>query len=259
MKEKEVINKIKSLKQIKPNKNWALLTKSEIFDRKEEVLFDPIRHLLTRSTATAFASLGFVAFIFVSAQASFPGDTLYPVKKITEKGRMAILSETNRREYNMELTNRRLEEIAKVIQKDEIEKLSLAVKELESMKSEMQKDFSRSVKNKSKQETVEIAKNLAPALLEIEDKEELLLGALSVRMEDNKESASVSEKSVSILIEDLEERTLAEEDEILLQEAKQHFKDKNYSLALRTVLQVGQEKNNNKEDSNNNIEEKQEK
>jgi hypothetical protein len=243
MQEKEIINKIQYLKEIKPNESWVTLTKNEIIDKKEEVLFAyPIRHLMARSTATAFASLGFVAFFLISVQASFPGDTLYPVKRITEKGKMAILSESRRQEYNMELTNKRLEEVSKIVKKNEIEKLSLAVKELESMKSEMQKDFSRSVENKSKEKTVEIAKNLAPAFLEMEDREELLLGSLGVRAEEDETVTSVSKDSVLILIQDLEERSLSEEDEFLLQEAKKHFQEKSYSIALRTVLQIGQEK-----------------
>ncbi len=156
--------------------------------------------------------------------------------------------------------------ISEIIKRNQIERLSLAVDELESMKAEMQKDFARSVENKPREEKVEIAKNFASTILEIEDREELLLGSLGVKVDEKREPASNNKELAFLLIEDLEERFLTEKDELLLKEAKEFFEQGNYSLALRTVSQAGQqeengdvesedEENENESENKNNAEE----
>jgi len=252
MEEREIINKIKSLQKIEPNGNWVSLTKSEIFDNTQRESFSSFifRSFFTKSAMTAFASLGFIALIFVSAQGSFPGDSLYPVKRAAEKGRIIFVSQENRQDFNIEMANKRLEEISEIVRRNQIEKLSLAIKELEAAKSEMQKDFARSVESKPKEEKVDIAKNFASTILKIEDREGLIFESLGVRVDENK--GSLNNKDLAFfLIQDLEERSLTEEDELLLKKSKEFFEQGNYSLALRFISQAGQPTEEDSEDEKN--------
>ena len=240
MEKKDLVSKLKSLQEIKPESNWVSLTRSEIFDKKEKSFSEFLTNkFFVKSSMTAFASLGLVAFLVISAQGAYPGDTLYPVKRMTEKGKMAFLSQEAKQDFNLLLTQKRLEEVSEMVKRNQIEQLSLAVEELESVKSKIEKGFARSVENKTREEVVAMTRDFAPTLLEIEDEKEMLLGPLGVRVERG-DSSDTMKDSASFLIKDLEERDLTEKDELLLQEAKDLFEEKNYRSSLKTVLQVGQ-------------------
>ena len=261
MKEREVINKIKSLRKIEPNENWVSLIKSEIFNNSQEETFSSFtyRFLFSKSMTTAFVTLGFVAFIFVSAQGAYPGDPLYSVKRATEKGNAIFVSQENKSDFNFRMANKRLEEISEILKRNQVEKLSLAIEELESAKNKIQNDFTRSVESKPRERKVEIAKGFASTILEMEDREELILGSLAVKVDDKKESIDSNKELAFLLIEDFEERSLTEEDELLLEEAKKFFEQGKYLLALRVIEQASQsekDKEVENEKQNNNEEEK---
>ena len=190
---------------------------------------------------TAVASFALIALLIVSAQTATPGDLLYNLKRFSEKGQMALISPENQQEYNLLLANRRLDEVSELITRNEIEKLSAAIDELEKMKSKIQRDFAQSIESKPKEEAVEIARNFAPSILEIEDKEELLIGSLGVRAEDEI-SSSAAKDLASLLIDDLKNRSLTEKDEELLESAIEYFENGNYRTSLRTLLGIGQER-----------------
>jgi hypothetical protein len=240
MNEKELILKIQSLKKIKPNSTWVVSSKENIFKEQESLIFSWQR-VFVRPAMAGFASLGFIAALMVSAQTASPGDALYTIKKISEKSRMALTSQDNRQDMNLLLAHRRLDEVSEIIKKQEVEKLSLAIKELESVKERMQKDFAQSIEKKPKEEAIKIAKSFAPSLLEIEDKQDLLIGSLGVAV-DTGLSSNTAKELAGLLIEDYQERSLTEKDKELLERAKQEFETENYRTALRDVLEIGQER-----------------
>ncbi len=235
MQEKDIINKIEELKQIKPNHNWVVSAKQDILDKKPSFSFD---FIFGKSAVTAFASLGLIVVLTVAAQGTTPGDPLFSIKKITEKGQMALVSQEDKQDFNVILTHKRLDEISTIVKRNEIERLSVAVKELETAKDKIQKEFAHSIESKDQKQVIEIARNLAPTVLEIEDKEELLIGSLGVKADNNLPSG-VAKDLASLLIKDLEDRSLTESEEKILQEAKINFNEENYRTALRNVLEIG--------------------
>ncbi len=253
MQEKDLLSKIESLKEIKPDSHWAVLTREKIFDKKEEPFVFPFLQMFGRPAVAAFASLGFAAVLFVSAQSAVPGDALYLVKRVSEKGQMALTSEEGKQDFNLLLAHRRLDEVSEIIRRNEINRLSSALKDLEMMKAKMHRDFAQAIESRPREEAIEIAKNFAPSILEIEEKEDLLMiDSLGVRIDEV--SSNAAKDLVSLLIEDFENRSLTEEDEILLEEAKTMFKEKNYRTALKSVLNIGREKTDDEEDEEENDE-----
>jgi hypothetical protein len=250
MQEKDLILKIKKLKEIKPNSYWVSSTRETVFQAEERSAFSFFLQSFSKPAMTTLASFGLIAVLTVSAQTASPGEALYHVKRITEKGRMALTSQDNKQDFNLLLAHRRLDEVSNIVKKNEIEKLSLAVKELESMKSKIQKDFVQSIESKPKEEVIKIARNFAPSVLEMEDKEDLLIGSLGVKVES--ELASSTAKNLAeLLIEDYQERSLTENDQKKLVQAQEDFSKENYRSALRNVLEIGQEREKEQSEQEN--------
>ena len=113
MAEAELIKKIQALKQIKPSKNWVLLTKKELFREEPDRGPSSILVFLFRPRFV-FASLVFLLFLATGtlslSQKSLPGDFLYTLKNISEKGEALFVSEKEKPKAQLELANKRLEE-----------------------------------------------------------------------------------------------------------------------------------------------------
>ena len=108
MDEKTLIGKIEILRQIRPRKNWVVLTKKRILGEERTLpgLFsDSLRVFqgLFYQYKLALASLILLFILggtFVFAQKSLPGEPLFLVKKITEKTRAVFVSERRNPELN---------------------------------------------------------------------------------------------------------------------------------------------------------------
>ncbi len=207
MNEKEIISKIESLKEIKPDSNWAFSARKDIFEKKEKDFFS---FLAFPKTQTAFsAALLLVVGIFAFFQ------------------------------YTIFLEN--AEEMERIAKEKEIEMLSVALNELKETKADLKKEFAQSVQSKTKEEAVEVAKSFAPSILEIEEEEDFLTDTLGATTEDEA-SPSAAKDVALLLIEDYKERSLTEEDQELLEKAENAFENKEYRTSLKTVLKIRQER-----------------
>jgi len=106
--ETDLVKKIQGLKQIQPDKDWIVSTKTQILGEEPKVLFFPY-------FKPVFAGLIVFVMLFGSfgfAQNSLPGDLLYPLKKVTERGQAIFVSEEEKPGFQLKLTNERLEELA---------------------------------------------------------------------------------------------------------------------------------------------------
>ncbi len=215
MNEKEFINRIESLKNIKPDAKWASSTRDEILGERK--IF---------SVEGNFAGFFFKTQAFATATALvlFGGVFLYSHLMISADQRLA-------------------EEVEKMAKQNEVQLLSIALADLKETRAEMGQSFAESLVSKSEEEVVRIAKDIAPSLLEMDEKEEVIMGSLGVMMDP--EEISPNRDVASYLIADLEKRSLTEKDESLLAEAKEAFESEDYRKALRKVLEVGE---NQKED-----------
>lgn len=182
--------------------------------------------------------LGILVGAFSFAQNSLPGDLLYPIKKIVEKSQAIFVSEDEKPRAQLELVNKRLEELAKIAENNQTQKLAPALDEVKTFKNIAKKELSKAISNKSKTEAVKIAKEIASKLKEMGEKEKKVFSALGVEPLES-ENNEASEKIIAeILINDLKNSSLTEKQQTLLTEAEEYYKIGNYSLALEKILQL---------------------
>jgi len=265
MEEKELIGKLRELRQIKPSKDWVVLTKSQIlgevlgeekieltpFFLKEEKYGSPTSIISVFRVFFAkpvYAGLAVVFILvglfgaFTLAQRSLPGELLYPIKKISEKVQVLFVSETDKPQVSLKLANKRLEELTKVIETNQVQKLVPAINEFQASVSEAAKNLSRIEATSSDpvvvKRFIDQAKNIGEKAEEIKS-----LGVV-IGEEELDELQEVSNKLelellVSVLenmISDLENRTLTEKQEEILSQMKELVEEGRYSEALELYL-----------------------
>lgn len=226
MAEADLVKKIQELKQIKPRKDWVVLTKSQILgsplkqDRVLLISFFPRYRLVFVPVLTVFILIG----LFVLSQNSLPGDFLYSLKKITEKSQVVFVSENEKPKLNFELANKRLEELTKIAETNQVIKLVPAIEEVKAS----MKEVAKSLPKKMEKEIVFQTKKLEEQKQKIE--------SLGVVIEKNEEFDNTLAQLVENEIKDLENRTLNEKQQTLLFSAKEDFEAGNYSQALEKIL-----------------------
>lgn len=238
MTEKELIGKIRRLSQIKPSKDWASLTKNQILGEEPKISFFPYFELLARIKVLAkpgsyfkpaFAGLMtiFVLFgVFSFAQNSLPGDILYSLKKIVEKGQAVFVSSDEKPVFQLKLANERLEDLVKA-----------PVKNLAPTISEFQANISEAAKNISDEsDLTRILEETMLLQVKIQKIEALGIvtgGTEALSYALNRE---VIRREVNNLIENMENIILTEEKQGLLKEMKELVKDKKYQEAFELYL-----------------------
>ena len=248
MTEKELIGKIRELRQIKPNKDWVILAKSQILGQEFNQHWVLINWLRVFFAKPVYAGL-VVVFVLVGlfgtlafAQNSLPGDLLYPIKKITEKAQAVFVSETEKPQASLELANKRLEELTKIVETNQVKNLAPAINEFQASVSEAAKNLSRIDATSSDpvvvKRFVEQAKNI-----EKKAKEAKSLGVVieDEELEELQEASNKLELGllVSVLknmISDLENRTLTEKQEEILSQMRELAEEGEYSEALELYL-----------------------
>lgn len=238
MTESDLIQKIRLLKQIRPRKDWALLTKKELF--KEEIPsfktsrdpFSLILAIFPRAFLNyrfAVATLVFVGILVSGAvnfaQNSLPGDFLYPVKRVAEKSQTIFVSGEERPKAQLELANKRLDELTKVAENNQVQKLAPAINEFQASLSQAAKDLKKP--KKLTKEIVDQTKKLEENRGKVE--------ALGVVIGESEEFSNSLKEIVQREIEDLQTRSLSESQEKLLREAKEDFEAGNFAGALEKI------------------------
>lgn len=258
MTEKELISKIRQLRQIKPRKDWVVFTKKQILssptfqekvelDLGEEIrgqtsvglneLFEGIRIIFQHKFV--FAPLVILIVLvgtFGFAQKSLPGDLLYPVKRIVEKSQAIFVAEKEQPRLTLELANRRLDDLTKIAQNNSVKNLAPAINEYQASVSEVAKSL-------AKEKDTETVKAIVIEVQKLEEKKQQVesLGAVIGENEDMDEVCA--QKIVEILesfIKDLEGRSLTEEQGKGLAEVKKDCQNGNYSEALEKLLLLTQ-------------------
>ena len=230
MTEKELIGKIRELRQIKPNRDWVVLTKSQILgeEKKYTSLFLFLFPFL--KLKPAYAGLVAVLILFGLcgiSQNSLPGDLLYPVKKITEKSQAVFVSEEELPKYNLEIANKRLEELNQIAQTNQVKKLAPAISEFQANISEAAKSLAK-VKGQDVEKIVAQTKKL-------EENKKKVENVLATKIETEEYDDALAQL-VESQIKDLEERTLTEEQMKILAEAKELYQAGNFAEALEKIL-----------------------
>ena len=238
MNEKELIKKIRGLREIKPAKEWVVLAKGQILGQEIPQLWKSDFHNILpyfpffRDTRLVFApalAIFLLIGVFGLSQSALPGDILYSVKKLTEMGHAVFVSDTNKSEYQLGQANKRLEDLNKIAEQNQVKKIAPAI-------DEFQKTLSQATQNLK--ESPKVNKEILDQAKKIVESKEKIEETLGVKVGETEELENILQELVGQEIKDLESRTLTEEQANLLEGAKENFKVGNFSQALEEIWQI---------------------
>lgn len=130
MEDKELIQKIKELKQIKPRENWVFSDRERIFQTqpqyKSNVLSSFRKVFQLRFAVSSLLVL--IIGVTMIAQNSLPGEALYPVKRATENIKIALTGQ-NRSIASLDSAASRAKELNQIAQSNQTYKLPKALRE----------------------------------------------------------------------------------------------------------------------------------
>ena len=227
MRKSQCIRKIRELKRVEPRKDWVLLTKTQILGA------EPALNLFSfaKPVFAGFFALLFVLGIFQFSQSAVPGESLYYFKKIVEKSQIFFSSEEERPRMNLELANRRLQDLSQIAEKNEVKKLAPAMNEFQAKITEAAQNLTK-VKKINREIVVQIQK--------LEENEQKVEEVLATKIETEEYDNALAQLVEREILE-MEEKTLTPEDELLLEGAREDFENRDYSDALVKILDLSQE------------------
>lgn len=236
MTEKELIAQIKGLRQIKPSKDWVVLTKKNILGDEclsRRSFLDVFRFRFVFAPLLAVLIL---VGLFGSAQYSLPGNLLYYVKRAAEKSRAVFVSAEAKPQYELVMANKRLEELNKIAENNKVKNIAPALNEFQKTKAVAKKSVFKSIKGKSEKEAIKMAKNVAPELNRINKNEEKIFGSLGIASEENASSSTTDKVIIELLIKDGENSTLTESQSQDLNQVKSDYESGDYARALEFYM-----------------------
>jgi len=203
MNEKEIINQIESLKAIKPNQEWVSSARADIIGVDSPV------------TLSFFNKLAFVGTFSLILLA---GLLFYSQLVVLEEQKMAA--------KEAEVLK---EEIAK---QKEIEDLSLALAELRAAKAELDESFSSAVAVMPQKEAIDYAKSIAPQVIEMKEKEELIIQSLAVVVDEDV-NEDTDRGVAALLLADFVDQ--AEEGDEMIEELESLFESGEYGEVIKML------------------------
>jgi len=219
MTEKELIGKIQELRQIKPRKDWVLSNKASILGENTGFVFFPYFKPALAGLVCVFTFIGLFGF----SQDSVPGSLLYSIKKITEKGQSFFVSDEGKTDFALNLADKRLEELTRIAESNQVKNLPQAITEVQASISEAVKNLSGS-DQKTLEKLAELGKNKQIA-------EQILAAQI-----DSEDLDNAYMNLTESLIQDLETRTLTEEQQEILSQMKKLFELGDYQQVLELYL-----------------------
>jgi len=251
--EKELINRIRTLREIAPDNDWVVSCKTRIMGQEAMAPKSSLAVLLRRfafqyraALAGLILAAGAGGGLFVSAQNALPGEPLYGLKKAAEKGSAMVMGQVGRGDSaaaNLQLAAKRLEEIDIISRRNLAQNLSAAMDEYQAAKTEAKKEVVAAVK-KNPEKAGEIARQAARAMKEIDEKEKqvyAVLGESFVGGNDSDEDARAKVASDKQIIESLilylnAEEMLSQEEIVDLNEVRKLYSAGDYSKAIDYYL-----------------------
>jgi len=238
MNEKQLIEAIRELKEIKPNQEWVSLVKSQILVEQPAVRIIPARKIsimdvissamFQRKMAYALASFVFViAGMFGFAQYTVPGDLLFSVKKFTET------------QNSFQVAYNRSAELVQVLKENKTQNIAPAVSEFKASMSGAAKNLVASLTQQNSKQSL---KDISDEVKKIQENQRQAetLGIDISETDEVKELNSALAVLVQNQIDDLEKATLTEDQQETLVKIKDSFSKAEYSEALEEILLINQ-------------------
>ena len=216
----DLIKKIEMLKEIKPRKEWVVLTKKDILGIESKLSFN---WFLKPALAGAF-TLCLLGGTFILTKSAMPGDYLYPLKKIAQKTIIYVASEKERPTMQLGFANEKLENLIKVAENNQSTKLAPIINEYKA-------DISEATKSLTKTDKINVKEIVATAKKIEENKK--ALADLGINIGDEPNALA---KVVELQIKDLEKSSLSEKQLETLGQVKKDYENGNYSQALENIL-----------------------
>ncbi|MBI2023666.1 hypothetical protein HYT01_03855 [Candidatus Giovannonibacteria bacterium] len=223
MTEKDLIKQLKELKTVKPRKDWVLLTKRQILPEEKSASAFPI--FQWKLAFVPVISVMTIIGLFGFADNTVPGDFLFPVKKATENAQVGLSTISEKSGVHLRLANRRLEELSAIAEDNKVRSLAPTIKEF-------QDNINEAVNGLSSTGSADL-KDLVAEAQKLEENKQKVESVLGVQI--GGETDKLEKQLAGYLIADLEKRTLQEEDQKLLTEAKEYFEQGAYTLALEKL------------------------
>ena len=236
MTETNLIQKLKTFKQIKPRKDWVVFAKKQILGEEPKLGWASVLEIFPRIlfqpkfVFANFIIVGILIGSFISAQNSLPGEPLYLLKKISERGQALFVSEVEKPRAQLELANKRLEELTKIAETNQVKKLAPALEEYQASISQAAENL-KEVKGADIKEIAKVTKKLEESKKRVE--------ALGVVIEETEELNNALTSLAEREIQELEKQILTENQEKLLEEAKEDYEAGNFASALEKILLLG--------------------
>jgi vacuolar-type H+-ATPase subunit I/STV1 len=225
MEEKQILKQLKKFRKIQAEKNWVFSTKKQILG--EDFQTFPVFQFIFSSLAAI--SLFFLA-LFQFSNSALPGEPLYVFKKAKENFLAKFVKEKEP-EIKIEALKNRTEELKKITKANDTKKLPKGIEELKNQAKETNKALAQTkVKPKD-------LKNVMTSLQNIKEVEKNL--GINIESESEIEEYQKSLKNqIKLIIEDLEQRSLTQNQKEILESAKKDLEENNLESALTKVLSL---------------------
>ena len=224
MTEKDLIKQLKELKEIKPSREWVLLTKRQILPEEKSVSAFPV--FQWKLAFAPMISVFIVIGLFGFANTTVPGDFLFPVKKAAEIAQVGLSSTAEKSGVHLRLANKRLEELGAIAEGNRVRSLAPTIKDF-------QDNIAEAVNGLSQMDSYTL-KELVAETQKLEENRQKVESVLGVQI-GGEETNKLEKRLAAYLIADLEKRTLGEKEQKLLIEAKEYFEAGAYTLALEKL------------------------
>lgn len=240
MDEKQLIRHLKELAEIKPRKDWVLLVKNQILKEEPKLDLSLFSFPLFRYKL-AFAPIISVLIIiglFGFVQKTVPGDTFFSVKKMAETAQVTFSSNVEKPKTQLKLANKRLEELNRIAETNQVRSLDSAIKEFQLSIVQAVKDLAEMDLNVTSSDPM-VMKEIVAETQKLKENKEKVEAVLGTTIGDTDELTSalsrLEKQTAAYLLADLSQRTLSEEDQVLLTEAKEDFEAGDYAGALEKI------------------------
>lgn len=239
MNEKQLIRKIGLLNQIKPEKDWAVLVKRQIIGEQvkpgfiENVIevFQALPGLALKPALVSLAVIALLGGVAGFAQTALPGNPLFTIKRTTEKIGLVFVPMGEQPKAQLELANRRLEELSTIAQGNKTKNLASAISEFKASVSQAAQDMNK-VESSSK-----FVREIAGQVRQIDEKKEKI-EALGVIVGETNELNEALARIVGNEIKDIEGRSLTDGQAKTLEQAKADFERGDFEQALEKLLML---------------------
>ncbi|MBU4466727.1 DUF5667 domain-containing protein [Candidatus Parcubacteria bacterium] len=241
MNDRNLTKKLQLLKQIQPEKDWVSLNKRQLLgfeisevktssaDQILEIFKIGFNYKLVLVPLTIILAFGGTIGL---SQASLPGDFLYPVRKLVDKTGYLFVAKENQPKLGLEVANKRLEELTVIAQNNQSKNLAPAINEFKQ--STIEAAGKLKIVN-TVDGSPKLTKEIVKETEKLRDNKEKI-EALGIVVGNTEELTQALSQLVEREINDLNDRSLTDDQKQVLEQAKQNFEAGNYAKALEGIL-----------------------